>query len=156
MLHREINSMKLVYSLLGLSLVLGGCSSSGVLSSMGMGSSAPAPASSNVQVGNALAMPPDLKLPAPGTNTSAAYEPNTAASAQAAALDQPIASAPAPRAAVQDVYARYGISKVKPDGTPKTDQELKAELKLAVLNEKRQKQPGYGTINNIGNIFSDG
>jgi hypothetical protein len=150
--------MKLVYSLLGLSLVLGGCSSSGVLGSLGMGSSSPAPASSNIQVGNNLAMPPDLQLRAPGTNTSAAYEPNTVAAepVQSAALDQPIAPAPVARAPAQDIYAKYGISKVKPDGTAKTPEELKAELKLAVLEEKRRKQPGYGTISNIGNIFSDG
>jgi hypothetical protein len=124
--------MKLVYSLLGLSLVLGGCSSSGVLGS--------------------------LQLRAPGTNTSAAYEPNTVAAepVQSAALDQPIAPAPVARAPAQDIYAKYGISKVKPDGTAKTSEELKAELKLAVLEEKRRKQPGYGTISNIGNIFSDG
>ncbi len=148
--------MKLVYSLLGLSLALGGCSSSGVLGSLGMGSPSPTPTASNIQVGNTLAMPPDLQLRAPGTNTSAAYQPNTAAPVQSAALDQPIAQAPVVRAPAQDVYAKYGISKVKPDGTAKTDQELKAELKLAVLNEKRRKQPGYGTISNIGNIFSDG
>jgi len=54
-----------------------------------------------------------------------------------------------------DVYERNGISKVRPDGTPKTDQELQAELKALYLAKKRQKNPSYGTIFNIGNIFKD-
>jgi hypothetical protein len=148
--------MKLVYSMLVLSLALGGCSSSGVLNSLGMGSSSPAPAASNIQVGNTLAMPPDLQLKAPGTGQEPVGQATAAEPVQSAALDKPVAAAPAPRPPAQDVYAKYGISKTKPDGTAKSDQELKAELKKAILAEKRKTQPGYGTIGNIGNIFSDG
>jgi hypothetical protein len=160
-LQQGFEGMKLRYSLLVLSLALGGCSSSGVLNSLGMGSSSPTPASSNIQVGNNLAMPPDLQLKAPGTGQEPVSQaPIDQATAnepvQSAALDQPVAAAPAPRAPTQDVYAKYGISKTKPDGTAKSDQELKAELKKAILAEKRKTQPGYGTIGNIGNIFSDG
>ena len=148
--------MKLVYSMLVLSLALGGCASSGVLGSLGMGSSSPAPAASNIQVGNTLAMPPDLQLKAPGTGQEPVGQTTAAEPVQSAALDQPVAATPAPRAPTQDVYAKYGISKTKADGTAKSDQELKTELKKAILAEKRKTQPGYGTIGNIGNIFSDG
>lgn len=141
--------MKLVYALLGLSLVLGGCSSSGVLGSLGGGSPAPA---NNIQVGNALAMPPDLQLRPPGTAPTPAYQ---AEPAEQTALNTPQVE-PVVRAPTQDVYERYGISKLKPDGTPKSDAELKAELKAAILAEKRKTRPGYGTIGNMGNIFSDG
>jgi hypothetical protein len=55
-----------------------------------------------------------------------------------------------------DVYERNGISKVRADGTPKSDTELKAELKKVYLTKKQQTQPHYGTIFNMGNIFKDG
>jgi soluble lytic murein transglycosylase-like protein len=156
--------MKTVWTLSGvlaLSFVLGGCSSSKLLNSMGLGNSA-APQTPVVQTGNNLALPPDLQLRPPGTVTEN-YQPNQAPAAPAtpvetAALDEglyssaPVAAAPVKR----DIYAEYGVSKLKPDGTAKTDQELKADLKLAILKRKQQQNPGYGTIRNIGNIFSDG
>lgn len=55
-----------------------------------------------------------------------------------------------------EALAKYGISKTKPDGTPKTENELDAELKAVYLAEKRKNNPDYGTIKNIGAIFSDG
>lgn len=55
-----------------------------------------------------------------------------------------------------EALAKFGISKTKPDGTPKTTNEIDAELKAAVLAEKRKSNPDYGTINNLGNIFTDG
>jgi hypothetical protein len=149
--------MKLVCSLVALGLILGGCSSSGVLSSLGMGSSSPTPETNNIQVGNALAMPPDLRLRAPGTAPAPTYQPNVAsAPAESNALYSSGAPAPLAAAPKQDIYAQYGISKVKPDGTAKSHDELQAELKVAILKKKQQQQPGYGTIRNIGNIFSDG
>jgi hypothetical protein len=147
--------MKPVGSLLAIGLLLGGCASSGLLDSMGMGSSSPTPAANNIQVGNSLAMPPDLQLRAPGTAPAQAYQPNVA-SAESNALYSGPAAAPAPRAPAQDVYAANGISKTKPDGTAKTREELQAELRVALLKKKQQQQPGYGTIRNIGNIFNDG
>jgi hypothetical protein len=63
-----------------------------------------------------------------------------------------VAAAPVKR----DIYAEYGVSKLKPDGTAKTPAELQTELKQAILKRKQQQNPGYGTIRNIGNIFSDG
>ena len=146
--------MKQVLSVIALGLLLGGCSSSGVLNSLGMGSPATAPAANNIQVGNNLAMPPDLQLRPPGTAPAPAAQADVAAApVQSNALysDSPVAKAP-----VQDIYAANGISKLKPDGTAKTREELQAELKVALLKKKQQQQPGYGTVRNIGNIFSDG
>ena len=152
--------MKTVWTLSGvlaLGFALGGCSTSGLLNSMGLGNS-PAPQQAPViQTGNNLALPPDLQLRPPGAVTED-YQPNqpTVAPVESASLDEvstpPVAAAPVKR----DIYAEYGISKLKPDGTAKTDQELKTELKAAILKRKQEKNPGYGTVRNIGNIFSDG
>ena len=154
--------MKTVWTLSGmlaLSFVLGGCSSSGLLNSMGLGNS-PAPQQTPViQTGNNLALPPDLQLRPPGAVTEN-YQPNQppVAPVESASLDEglystpPVAAAPVKR----DIYAEYGISKLKPDGTAKTHEELKVELKVAILKRKQQQNPGYGTIRNIGTIFKDG
>lgn len=156
--------MKTVWTVsvvLALGFVLGGCSSSKLLNSMGMGSS-PAPQTPVVQTGNNLVLPPDLQLRPPGTVTEN-YQPNPApvapaAPVETAALDAGLyASAPVAAAPVKrDIYAEYGVSKLKPDGTAKTPAELQTELKQAILKRKQQQNPGYGTIRNIGNIFSDG
>ena len=155
--------MKLVWklsSMLVLSFVLGGCGTSRLLNSMGFGNSSPSQAPV-VQTGNNLTMPPDLRLRPPGTAVTDNYQPNavTAAPVQTASLyngsDSAVA-APVARAAPRDIYAEYGIAKLKPDGTAKTTEELQAELKLAILKRKQQQQPGYGTVRNIGNIFKDG
>lgn len=152
--------MKTVWTLpgvLALSFVLGGCASSGLLNSMGLGNS-PAPQQTpEVRTGNNLALPPDLQLRPPGAVTED-YQPNqpTVAPVESASLDEvstpPVAAAPVKR----DIYAEYGISKLKPDGTAKTPDELKAELKVAILKRKQQQNPGYGTIRNIGAIFKEG
>ena len=146
-------------SLLALGLVLGGCSSSRVLDTLGLGNS-PTPAAPVVRTGNNLALPPDLQLRPPGTVTED-YQPNTQAAPplQTAAQEEglyssaPVTAAPPVR---RDVYAEYGVSKLKPDGTPKTDDELKAELKVAILKRRQQQNPNYGTIFNMGNIFKGG
>ncbi len=154
--------MKTVWTfsgILALGFVLGGCSSSGLLNSMGLGNS-PAPQQTPaVRTGNNLALPPDLQLRPPGAVTED-YQPNQppVAPVESASLDEglystpPVAAAPVKR----DIYAEYAISKLKPDGTAKTPDELKAELKVAILKRKQQQNPGYGTIRNIGAIFSDG
>lgn len=120
------------------------------------------PSQVTVPAGNNLVLPPDLQLAAPGNGTAPGYD--TAAEPpppkKSAALAKPVTGndtlygggSAAPQG---DVFDQYGISKTKPDGTPKTQQELANELKAAILRKKRQKNPGYGTIANIGNIFSD-
>jgi hypothetical protein len=155
--------MKTVWKLSGvlaMSLVLAGCGASRLLGGMGLGSSSPTPQAPVIRTGNNLALPPDLQLRPPGTVTEN-YQPNPAPAApvQTATLDDGLYSSPpaTPAPVVKkDIYAEYGISKTKPDGTPKLEGDLKAELKQAILKRKRETNPGYGTIRNIGNIFSDG
>lgn len=144
-----------------MSLVLAGCGgASRLLGGMGLGSSDPAPQAPVVRTGNNLALPPDLQLRPPGTATET-YQPAPPppAPVESASLDEglyaPVAPAP-PSAVKKDIYAEYGISKTKPDGTPKLEGDLRAELKQAILKRKRETDPGYGTVRNIGNIFKDG
>ena len=98
-------------------------------------------------------MPPDLSLAAPGTAPAPTYK--------SANLDPPPSdtiydNAPAaPRAPAVDVYEKYGINKLKPDGTKKNDNVLREELRQAVIAEKRKTNPNYGTIRNIGQLFND-
>lgn len=54
----------------------------------------------------------------------------------------------------EDAYQKYGISKTRPDGTPKSQSELEKELLAAIQAEKRKANPNYGTVWNMGNIFS--
>ncbi len=149
--------MKNIVSLLAVGLLLSACSSAGVLGSLTGGGTTPTPASNNIQVGNTLAMPPDLQLRAPADAATDTYQPNVASTPEPqTALVQPKTVVPVVRPPAEDVYAQYGISKTKPDGTQKTKDQLQAELKAAMLKKKRETQPGYGTIFNMGNIFSDG
>lgn len=135
------------------SLLLAGCTSLlGGDSSNKLGG----PSATSVPVGNNLTMPPDLQLPAPGSGADyqvPATPVKTAALAKPSATSIYGGGTAAP--AQQDVFEQNGISKTKPDGTPKTQAELAEELKLAILRKKRQQNPGYGTIANIGNIFND-
>jgi hypothetical protein len=147
-------------------LMLAGCSSgSSMLSGLGLGKDAPD--ERQVRTGQNLSMPPDLNLPAPA-NADSAYappssEPSTAALASPGGPDDgiddtgadPVTAAPAP-AAPKDVFAQYGISRVKPDGAKKTDDELRLELRDAKLAEKRRLNPNYGTFKNLGDLFKDG
>ena len=105
-----------------------------------------------------LAMPPDLRLPEPGSGpeTTASTEPglydNGAATSAAPATPAPPVAGAAPEG---DIYARNGISLNHPDGTKKSDAELTAELKKVHLARKQQRNPNYGTVFNMGNIFKD-
>jgi hypothetical protein len=109
-----------------------------------------------------LTMPPDLRLPQPGT-TAAAPDPGAALNSQAALTAPPPAtSAPSTAAppaagttAADSVYTQAGISLYKPDGTKKSDTELRNELQAYYLAQKKTKNPNYGTVFNIGNIFKD-
>jgi hypothetical protein len=131
---------------------LAGCST-GLLG--GGGDSAPT-AQSQIQVNNQLAMPPDLSLAAPGsgvaptkTYKSASLEPPSSDNVYGDAAP-PVARAPA-----VDVYEKYGVNKLNPDGTKKNDNVLREELRQAVIAEKRKTNPNYGTIRNIGELFND-
>ena len=120
-----------------------------------------------------LTMPPDLRLPAPGTTPAAPDQGASRASlASQAALTAPppdtetlaparpaksVAAAPAATAEnpADSVYVQAGISITNPDGTRKTDAQLRKELQDYYLAQKKAKNPNYGTVFNIGNIFKD-
>jgi hypothetical protein len=153
-----------LFSGLVISTLLAGCSETQFADWMGAGKNAPD--ESSVRVNQSLAMPPDLQLRPPATTTveEDGTLNTTAAASQAAAVPNPqVASTtattpPVPTAAPapeQDAFARYGISKTNPDGTPKDRQLLYKELRDAQMAEKRRANPNYGTIMNIGNIFTD-
>lgn len=125
-----------------------------------------------------LTMPPDLRLPPPGT-TAAAPDPgaanvpavNQTASLTAPPTETPVYSAPkatAPAAAqkpvtatppanngTDSIYTNVGISVYNPDGTHKTDAQLRQELQAYYIAQKKAKNPSYGTVFNMGNIFKD-
>ena len=67
----------------------------------------------------------------------------------------PQAGAQPARPPVTDPYARYGISKTRPDGTLKSQNELLAELRAKKLELERKKNPNYGTIFNLPNVWKD-
>jgi len=121
-----------------------------------------------------LTMPPDLRLPPPGS-TTAPPDPGAAsapAATQAALTTPPTtpvytapkAAAPAVKTAAtvtepangpDALYTNAGISVYNPDGTRKTDQQLREELQAYYIAQKKAKNPKYGSFMNIGNIFKD-
>jgi hypothetical protein len=140
--------------------VIAGCSNGSSL----LNNKSNVPQASNIPVGNALTLPPDLQLATP-TQTSDNYEPNGPVTpinpaapaarpktqiANASIYDSGVATPSQP-----DIYAQYGVSKFNADGKPKKPDVLKAELKAAIIKKKRETNPNYGTIANIGSIFND-
>ena len=111
-----------------------------------------------------LTMPPDMRLAPPGSAPAAptasydASEPDIYSDGgldgSATVAATPVAPAPRP-SATDNVYTQAGISLTKPDGTKKTDTELREELRLWHLARKKQQNQNYGTVFNIGNIFKD-
>ncbi|WP_205042107.1 DUF3035 domain-containing protein [Rhodoligotrophos defluvii] len=108
----------------------------------------------------ALHTPPETVLqqatPAPTAPPSSQAQAAATPAAPATPTVAP-GSAPAQTASIpaQDVYQQYGISKTNPDGTPKSEADLARELKQKRIELERAKNPNYGSIWNIGNIFSD-
>ncbi len=102
-----------------------------------------------------LSLPPDLRLPPPGSAPAAA-EPSVYDSTNAAAVPAPAnPSASARRDPATTIYEQAGISLYKPDGTRKTEIELREELRKYRLAQKQQSNPNYGTVFNLGNVFRD-
>jgi hypothetical protein len=135
--------------------LLGGCAQKGVSDIMGGNTESVQQAYSNPD----LSMPPDLQLHPPSEAASyATTQPAaTVPATTSAALAKPVTTSPvtaSPSQPTGDVYEQNGISKVNPDGTPKTQQQLQAELKQVYLAKKQAANPNYGTVFNIGNIFS--
>lgn len=139
-----------VLGMLVVASVASGCSST--MSGM-LGGDEPAQQAS-AQSAPDLSMPPDLQLRAPGTYTPPAAAVASAEPAPEVGYPQTTTAAatPAPQG---DAYERAGISKYKPDGTKKTQAELDAELREVYIAKKKAKNPNYGTVFNIGNIFKD-
>jgi hypothetical protein len=158
----KIDSITRASIAVGLAVALTGCSGSGLLNSK----SNVVP-SDNVQVGNNLALPPDLSLPPPSTGPQTYQAASVADDSiyggdESSAALKPAAPGQLTRGQQAsangqqgDIYDQYGISKLKPDGTKKEEWELKAELKAAILQRKKQQNPRYGTVFNMGNIWSD-
>lgn len=86
----------------------------------------------------------------PNTTTPAATTP----AATTPAVTTPATANAAPRT-IDDAYKQYGISKTYPDGKPKPQGVLNEELRQAELAAKRAANPGYGTLWNMGSVFSD-
>lgn len=61
-----------------------------------------------------------------------------------------VATAPVP---TNDVYAKYGISRSNPDGSEKSQDQLINELRAKQKELEQSKNPNYGTVFNIGNLF---
>jgi hypothetical protein len=165
-------------TLAGLALVAvlaTGCSETGFQDFFGAGKYSPD--ETQVQQGNALAVPPDLALrpPADGeqpveqaNQTPVVFDQQQAAQQQPqqAAQQQPQQQVGQPQplqqqaatrpSTVDELYAQYGISRYRADGTLKSQAELNEELRQKKLEMERAKNPNYGTIFNMGSIWSDG
>lgn len=140
-----------------------------------MAPSKQAPDEAQVKVHQMLVVPPDYQLrpPPDGSNVEAANNPYALPAltpgAPAPAVTQPTQvatsdpNAPGPQAITPGANqptttatsSPYGVSTVNPDGTPKSRAEINAEIRKRHLEEKRKKNPNYGTILNIGELFSD-
>ena len=154
----------------------------GLSDSLGFGKYSPD--ETQVKTNQALTLPPDLQLRAPGQGQAPqapvqqAFAPNqpvnttppqygTVAPSQPYSASQPVyqqtATAPAqvqgvnPPAATQqqDIYAKWGISKYRADGTEKSKGELNNELRKVSVKQKQAQNPNYGSIFNLPNVWSD-
>jgi hypothetical protein len=99
--------------------------------------------------------PPQYGTPDPNAVPSyqAAYnDPQAPATLQEPATLQ----TPQPAPETQDVYAKWGISKYHPDGTPKSKGELVNDLRKKRIEIERQKNPNYGTVANSGGFWGSG
>jgi hypothetical protein len=155
-----------------------GCSETGFQDFIGAGKYAPD--ETQVSVNQPLSVPPDLQLRPPSDEqpqrvaslpqadqpgqqpASGLQQPqdltlspqNEPAAPQAQAQPQPQQQADAGEP--QDIYARWGVSRHHPDGREKTQIELNAEMRQKRDEVRRQQDPNYGTIWNLGSIWSDG
>ena len=166
-----------------LTSLLAGCGTGDAVTDyMGLGKNSPD--ETQVTTNQTLTMPPDLQLRAPGEGQPAnapaqqAFSPSqpvTAAPPQYGTVDpnqtydatqpaqQQVASVPSQPQAVtpgatsetQDVYAKWGISKYRADGTEKSKTELNNELREVAKKRKQAENPNNGTILNLPHVWSD-
>ncbi len=156
-------------------IFLTGCSETEVMDFMGAGKNVPN--ERLVRTNPPLSVPPDLRLPPPGQGSGDVAASTMAENTRADSLitppqDRPVNAGSAVRTAAAgasaktapeddgtlkgdfyDIYRKKGISLYHPDGRRKTIAELNRELQKKIIEEKRRKNPNYGTIFNIGSIF---
>jgi hypothetical protein len=96
----------------------------------------------------ALTMPTDLALAPPSGETK--DDIGARERVKTDILSKPTTVDPEGNvAAMTDPYEAYGISRFNPDGTPKSKEQLRKELKAAYLKQKQKSDPCYGTIKNF-------
>lgn len=158
--------------------LVAGCSETGFQDFIGAGKYAPD--ETQVSVNQPLSVPPDLQLRPPSNEEPKAVaslppasQPQAAQQPASGGLQQPQDLTLSPQAVPaqaqpqpqqqqasagepQDVYARAGVSRYHPDGREKTQIELNAEMRKKRDEAQRQRDPNYGTIWNLGSIWSDG
>lgn len=102
-----------------------------------------------------LSQPPATGTPQAASDGGSQRQASSSASAptQIASSDAGATADAAASGEGQDVYERLGIPKTHPDGTPKTDRELIEDLKEKRVELERARNPSYGTIWNIGDLF---
>ena len=107
-----------------------------------------------------LTMPPDLRLPRARHRLRPlripALAPDRARRPSTASTTAPAAPAAPASAAHRRLYRRPAFQQSKPDGTQE-DRHRTAAGTAGHLSwrKKQQKNPNYGTVFNIGNIFTD-
>jgi hypothetical protein len=160
--------------------LVAGCSETGFQDFFGAGKYAPD--ETQVSVNQPLSVPPDLQLRPPSATEPprVASQPPASQTPTSGQLQQPqdLTLAPQPQEAApqtqqgapqtlqpqeqtataepEDVYARWGVSRYHPDGRKKTQLELNDEMRKKRDEVRRQQDPNYGTIWNLGNIWGDG
>ena len=150
-------------------LTLAACSETAFQNTLGIGKSAPD--ETKVRTVQPLSVPPDLELRPPaqaGTNAAANGQPVSARNDALATppasgspgpgmasttASQPPAGSQKTDSAFYDIYRKHGISLYHPDGRRKRIAELNRELADKLKEEKRRKNPNYGTIFNMGSIW---
>jgi len=171
----------MAYGMIALGMTaLAGCSENSFKDSFDMGKFSPD--ETKVQANRSLTMPPDLQLRAPDGSvpnrpvannappvstqppqygTAPQYGAQPQYGTQPPQYGQPpqrqasLPPATQPVVPRQDVYARNGISRPRPDGSPKTNEELINELRAKKKSRQRAANPNYGTVFNLPKVWSD-
>ncbi len=146
-------------------LLLAGCSESSFMDTLGIGKQAPD--ERLVSTNPPLSVPPDMQLRPPADTAAAPTPQQAAATADGGNLSGPqsLDAVPTPGESrpmtidgkpvskADEIYVKHGINPYRPDGTHKTVAELNRELAAKIREEKKRKNPKYGTIFNIGELF---
>ena len=154
-----------------------GCSETSFMDTLGIGKATPD--ETQVTQNQPLSVPPDMQLRPPSSSAAPAaqqppasrYDPGSlaaprnqapaparTASATPAVPATPSASVDAqgrPISPYDKIYIKHGIDVYNPDGTHKKTVDLNRELAERIKAEKKARNPKYGTIFNMGNLFKD-